>query len=63
MNAYERRFVTSVRHGAVSLAAGMRGGRRSSRRAPYFCSRAAQEVSMNTTAKNAKGAKIDGSIL
>jgi hypothetical protein len=48
---------------AGSLVAGMRQWDRSSSKAPYFCSRAAQEVSMDTTAKNAKLAKIGGLIL
>ncbi len=44
MNADERRFVAlGLGRGAGSLAA----GRRSSRRALYFCSRAAQEVGMS----------------
>ncbi len=48
MNADERGFVApGLGRGAGSRAAGMREGRRSSRRTPYFCWRAAQEVGVS----------------
>ena len=56
MNADERRFaVPGLRRGAGSLM--MQGG------GLGFCSREAQKISMSTTAKNAKVAKIVDSIL